>query len=414
MKLSPRFTKPYDSIMTKGPLTQQTKSKVHRRIWFFLALIAVIDAVFLITILVTRAYPCDFEVYALAGKSILNQTGIYTTMTLGCHLQFTYPPFAVLLFIPFSLLGKFGFGVWTLLGAIALWRTIILILRVHPISAKWLSPAQQIAAVFLFVLPLEPFVKTLRYGQVNLFILWLITESFFGTNTRRSAIYSAFAWAIKLTPGLFTFFLVFVRGTRTLLVSLATFGITVIVGFALQRDQAWTFWSTHFSTTDRVGPREYIYNQSMSGVMWRLLGEGGLPVLGVLLAVLVIGMSFRGAKYFWDRGEQLWAVTVIGLASLLISPISWSHHYVLLLFPLMALAKDATNNLNSRFVLLATYLLLLLANVTFKVLPHGNHLEFNLNSWQEVLANQYVILVFLLLGFALLQKRNESRNESVL
>ncbi len=400
--------------MRTGPLTQRTKSIVHNRIWLFLALVAVIDAVLLITILVTRAYPCDFEVYALAGKSLLNQTGVYTTMTSGCRLEFTYPLFAALLFIPFTLLGKFGFGVWTLLGIIALWRTILLVLRVNPIFGVWLSPAQQISAVLLFILPLEPFLKTLWYGQVNLFILWLITESFFGTNSRKSGIYSALASAIKLTPALFTLFLVFVRGTRVLRVVVFTFICALLIGFALQRDQAWIFWSTHLTTTERVGSREYIYNQSLSGGIWRLFGEGGSPVLLIFLSVLIIGASFIGAKSLWDRDEHVWAVSVIGLASLLVSPISWSHHYVLFLFPLVALAKDAGTNLSSRLVMLGTYLLLFLANITFKVIPHGNHLEFDLNAWQKVVANQYLILVFLLLGFALLQKRNHLRNELVL
>lgn len=387
---------------------QATKAMSPKWVWVALAFIAIVDLAFLATILIERSYPCDFEVYRLAGESILNQTGIYTTLTSDCQLKFTYTPFAALLFVPFALLGKTGFAVWTLLGAVALWRSISLILKVNPIPVRWLSPAQQIPMVFLLVLPLEPFVKTLWYGQVNLFILWLVTESYFGTNNRRFGFFSAIATAIKVTAGLFTVFLILVRGTRIAWVVLATFAATVFLGFGFQRDQAWDYWFKHILSTDRVGPAEYIYNQSINGSLWRLLGEGGSLILRAPLSAVVLGVGFWCAKRLWTTNQQLWAVSIIGLVTLLVSPITWSHHYVVLLFPMLALAKDARTHLSSRLILLASYSLLLLANLSFKVIPHGRHLEFSLNAWQEVVANQYVILAILFLGFALNQTRIKS------
>ena len=395
--------------MTFGRIMELLRATVHKRIWIILSLVAVIDATYLATILIGHSYPCDFEVYRLAGESIRNQTSIYTTVTSGCHLSFTYTPFAAVLFLPFSFLGQFGFGVWTLLGAIALWRAIILIVKSNPIFPSWFSPTQQIAAVFLLILPLEPFVKTLWYGQVNLFILWLVSESFFGARTRTSGVYSALATAIKLTPGLFTLFLLFVKGSRVLWATVITFVTTVLIGFAIQPIPAWNFWSTYILSTDRVGPTEYLYNQSINGLLWRLLGEGGSPILWVLLSLMALSAGFWSARRLWIADQQLWAVSVIGLVTLFISPITWSHHYVLVIFPLVALAKDASAYLSSRLVMLVAYALLLIANFTFKVIPHGKHLEFNLNALQMLVANQYVILSILLLGFALMQLRKLSK-----
>lgn len=374
-------------------------------IYVVIAVLACADAAYLATLLIGHSYPCDFEVYRLAGHSILHGEGIYDTMTAGCHLKFTYTPFASVVFAPFSLLGPAGFAAWTGLSLIALWRVVSLLLSRSVVRISGVTLRQLVALVVLLALPLEPFVKTLWYGQVNVLLMWLIVESFFGPAKRYNPAFVALAAAVKLTPAVFALFFITVRTNRDRLVVVLTGLTTVAIGFVLQPNQAMDYWTKLLFNADRVGPTEYVYNQSLNGMLWRLFGDGGLRSLWLILVLVILVSGFVIARLLWNANEQVWAVGVIGLTTLLISPISWSHHYVLMVIVLVALLQDATRNPASGFLALGLYGVMLAANLVFKLVPHTKHAEFNLHGWQVFAANQYVVLALVLLAYSALRSR---------
>jgi alpha-1,2-mannosyltransferase len=374
-------------------------------VYLVIALLAGANFACLSTLLIGHSYPCDFEVYRLAGHSIVHGDGIYDTLTTGCHLKFTYTPFAAVIFAPFSFLGPAAFAVWTALSLIALWRVVTLLLSRSAVRISGVSVPQLAALIMLLVLPLEPFVKTLWYGQVNVLLMWLIVESFFGPAKRYNPVFLAIATAMKITPAVFALLFITVRTNRDRLLLLLTGLTTVALGIVIEPHQAINYWTKLLFNADRVGPTEYVYNQSINGMLWRIFGDGGLRTLWLILVIVILVSGFVVAHIMWRSNQQVWAVGVIGLTTLLISPISWSHHYVVILIVLIALLQDAKRQLTSGILALGTYAIMLAANVVFKRVPHTKHAEFNLHGWQVVASNQYVILALVLLAYSALQSR---------
>ena len=374
-------------------------------VYLVIALLASLDAAYLATLLIGHSYPCDFEVYRLAGHSILHGVGIYDTFTSGCHLRFTYTPFAAMIFAPFSLLGSAAFAVWTALSLIALWRVVTLLLSRSAVRISGVTVPQLAVLITLLVLPLEPFVKTLWYGQVNVLLMWLIVESFFGPAKRLNPAFLAIATAMKITPAVFALFFITVRPSRDRLLLILTGLTTVALGILIEPHQAINYWTKLLFNADRVGPTEYVYNQSLNGMLWRLFGDGGLRTLWIVVSIAILLSGFVVAHLMWRSNQQVWAVGVIGLTTLLISPISWSHHYVVILIVLVALLQDAKRQRASGILALGTYAIMLAANVVFKLVPHTKHAEFKLHGWQVVASNQYVVIALVLLAYSALQSR---------
>ena len=374
-------------------------------VYALIALLAFVDATYLATLLIGHSYPCDFEVYRLAGHSILNGDGIYATVTSGCHLKFTYTPFAAVLFTPFSLLGPAGFAAWTLLTLIALWRVTALLVTRSALQVPGVTSPQLATLLALLALPLEPFVKTVWYGQVNVLLMWLIVEAFFGPARKYNPALLAIAAAVKLTPAVFALFFIAVRTNRDRLVLVGTGLATIALGFIIQPHQALEYWTKLLFNADRVGPTEYVYNQSVNGVLWRLFGDGGMRTLWLVLVLAILASGFVVARSLWNADQHVWSVGVVGLATLLISPITWSHHYVLILLVLVALLQDAKRHRLSGIVALTTYAVMLAANVVFKMVPHTKHAEFHLHGWHVFAANQYVLLALVLLAYSAIQSR---------
>jgi len=309
------------------------------------------------------------------------------------------------MFIPLSLLGPAGFPVWTLLSLLALWRVTSLLVTRSGLRLAGFTARQLVALLVLIALPLEPFVKTLWYGQINVLLMWLIVEAFFGPSKRYNPALLAIAAAVKLTPAVFALFFMTVRTNRDRLVLMGTGIATIVFGFLLQRNQAELYWTKLLLNADRVGPTEYVYNQSLNGMLWRLLGEGGLRSLWLILAIVIAIAGLVMAWFLWNARQQVWAIGVVALATLLISPISWSHHYVLILVVLIALVQDARLTRTSGILAFVSYALMLAANVTFKLIPHSRHAEFNLHGWRLIGANQYVVLALILLIYSALRTR---------
>lgn len=369
-------------------------------VWSALGAIAVADIVYLFIMLMQRFYPCDFEVYRLAGQSILDQQNIYETVTSGCRLRFTYTPFAAVLFVWVVPFGSAAFWLWTVFSLVALARSCVLLVRALSRQPEFPSATQLAIALFLFLLPLEPVLKTLWYGQINLVLLWLILESFLGTSRLYSGVFSAVATAIKLTPGLFLVFFVTLRAWRDRVVVVLTLVASVLVGFLVQPEASRSYWSGLLFKMDRVGPIEYVYNQSANGFLWRVIGPGGSQAVWIGVVATLLLLAFIFVLRLYTAGETLWALSLIAAVTVLVSPISWSHHYVVVALWLAAMFGDVVKMRIHWAWLAFMYLLFLAATPIFKLIPHTKHAEFSLHGWQWLMANQYVFVAIAIIALA--------------
>ena len=281
--------------------------------------------------------PVDLNVYRAGADAVRQGEALYAMRMPTNGLPFTYPLFAALLFVPFSLV---PFGV----AKVALSAVSLLALVTICICAARMARLKAAVPVGLalagFALFTEPVSRTFRLGQINLILVALILlDLTVLRNTRWHGVLIGVATGIKLTPGLFILYLFMSGRRRASVTAVAAFATTVAFGFLAQPSEAWAFWTHHMLDPNRVGGVSYVSNQSVLGVVSRLLADdhpSRLLILGI--GAVIVAAVMRAARLLHHRGQELVAVTAVALAALLASPISWAHHWVWFIPALVSLA----------------------------------------------------------------------------
>lgn len=260
----------------------------------------------------------DLSVYRAGAQRLLDGASIYS-QPYG-DLPFTYPPFAALAMVPLAALP-------TVLAELALpllsAAALVLVWHRCGIRSRWLLVVAPVSAV------LEPVWMTQHFGQVNLLLLALVLGDLVGPSSRWRGVLTGIAAGIKLTPLIFLGYLVVTRQWRAAGVMASSFAATVLVPIVLVPGDGARFWTSVLPDAGRIGAPWYAGNQSLMGVLARLGGDSSWVRSGwfaASVAVVLLGLCL--ARVLFDRGDLLGAVCATGLASLLASPVSWSHHWV--------------------------------------------------------------------------------------
>lgn len=292
----------------------------------------------------------DLMVYRAEGETVRTGGDLYALRTTEAHLPTTYPPFAALLFTPLTLLDTASMRTLATAGNLALLVVFVaLSLRLaghaRVESVWWVSAA----AVWC-----EPVWTTLRYGQINLLLAVLVLWDLSRRPAHRWAgVGIGIAAAVKLTPALFALFLLvtglveylrrdsggpWLRHARR--AAAAFTGATLLAAAALPYD-SWRFWTRMVFEAGRVGLVEDTANQSLRGVLARLLHttEPGAWWAATAAVAGALGLTLAVAAEL--RGRRAWAVIACAVTALLISPVSWSHHWVWCVPMLLLLATTS-------------------------------------------------------------------------
>ena len=117
-------------------------------------------------------------------------------------------------------------------------------------------------------------------------------------------------------------------------------GCAILAAMVLPGD-SWRFWGSAVFQVNRLGYIDGVGNQSLNGALIRL----GVETPGRSIAVLVVGGTvaavalWRGVRLA-RRGDWLSAMVVVGAGSVVLSPVSWTHHQVwLVLAALLPVAR---------------------------------------------------------------------------
>jgi alpha-1,2-mannosyltransferase len=278
----------------------------------------------------------DFAVYMWGGHALGHGTVLYLGKANG-H-WFTYTPLAAALFAPLSMLPTAVAQVlWELASvaglAVASWAALKL--------AGWRPSLPMIAAVTAVALVLEPVYHTLFNGQINLILLAVVLVDVWRVaQGRRGGIGVGIAAAIKLTPGIFIVLFLLTRRTKAALIAAGTFAVCGLIGYLATPEASRLYWTRFFYDTKRVDA-PYIGNQSIYGAAIRIFhgaNHVGGWYLPLTVAIAVIGLG--AATVFARRGDWLSAGAVTGITGLLISPVSWTHHWVWVVPALIVLARE--------------------------------------------------------------------------
>jgi alpha-1,2-mannosyltransferase len=317
----------------------------------------------------------DLAVYRSGGAAWLHGVPLYTK-EFPSWLPFTYPPVAA---VAFSLLAIVPLAaaatMLTVAGLVALSATTMLTARVR------------LAGLLLVACALEPVRSTLLLGQVNLVLMGLVAADCLLPRTRYPrGLLIGIAAAVKLTPAFFVLFFLVRRQYPAAVTAAATFAGVTGAGMLLAPADSVMYWHTTVFDPDRIGGVAFVTNQSLRGALSRLGLEPLWPVLGV--AVLVL--AWHGARRV---REPVDALLVVAAAGLLVSPVSWSHHWVWIV-PAMAVWLARAR----RRVGPALVLLVFAAGQPF--LPHGADRELAWTWWQHIVGNSYLLaaLVFLVVA----------------
>jgi len=295
----------------------------------------------------------DFDIYRMGAGHVFG-SDLYTVrlsralMGGSPGMHFTYPPFAALLFVPFSWLPvRAGQVIWSLVNLAALFAVAAVSIRVARPQWSRATACGVAALALLPVLRLNPADLTVALGQVNIVIVLLVLADLtcvlrVGSYQVPRGIGVGIAAAVKLTPLIFIPFLLLTRQFRAAATALGTFLVCSVGMFAAAPHSSWLYWSTEIFDDRRSGNLRYISDQNLASALQRFTGSPVAPLLAGLLTALFAVGGLALAAWAYRVSSPLLAMLLCAATGLIISPVSWVHHYVWIvpLLAWLALAAD--------------------------------------------------------------------------
>ncbi|MCZ0730388.1 mannosyltransferase [Mycolicibacterium iranicum] len=277
----------------------------------------------------------DLHVY-VGGAAELDGPGtlydyVYGDQTPDFPLPFTYPPFAAVVFYPLHLL---PFGLVAFAWQIGIIAALYGVVRM---SQRLLGGGDRRVAMLWTAVGIwtEPLRSTFDYGQVNVALVLAILCAVHTSKWWLSGLLVGLAAGVKLTPAVAGLYFVGARRWAAVMFSAVVFFLTIGVSALLVGDQTRYYFTELLGDADRVGPVGTSFNQSWRGGISRILGHdagyGPVVLIGVVVTAALALLAWRAVDGATDR---LGGIVIVSLFGLLLSPISWTHHWVWLI-PLM-------------------------------------------------------------------------------
>ncbi len=283
--------------------------------------------------------PVDLRVYTDGGLIVRHVAPLYRARRAAplygwpgyVHLKFTYPPFAAMVFTVLSLtsfmtLMKISVAVniaallatiWMTLGGLGYGRGLV-----------------RLGATVLLAAPLfwtEPVQRTLFLGQIEIVLMALIIWDQCQPDRRWwKGAGIGIAAGIKLVPLIFIPYLLLTRRFRQAAVATGTFALTFLLGFAVLPADSRKFWlGGLFAQGSRTGFVGWEGNQSLPALITRLTGNVVRAQPAWLVTDVAVGVAGVVCAALLDRaGHRMVGLLTCALTGLLVSPISWDHHWV--------------------------------------------------------------------------------------
>jgi Glycosyltransferase family 87 len=276
-----------------------------------------------------------------------------------------YPPFAILVFLPYSYLNysvAFDWWIWCSIGMLA--TSIAIIVNRICNGLSWWKRAVAVILTCAAVAGSASLKHEVELGNVGGLLL-LLTSLAWASGKREggsptwAGLFASLAFLIKLYPGLL--FLYFWFANRAVFWRMMIWtGLFGLIGLTV------VGWSDHVNFVRGLHHSErwygYAYNHSEFGYWHHLFGasmpsqhvvDGSFSIVPLLdcpglakslsfgTAASLLAILIWAGKRASGRGviarEGLFAMTVVGMV--LISPISWPSSLLLLILPLAILLK---------------------------------------------------------------------------
>ena len=379
--------------------------------------VAAVAAVTVVTILVAGVgvarsfledafnYHIDFDVYRAGGQAVLDgeplYEGVFPVSTIA--LPFTYPPLSALLFVPIALLPSWvGYIPFALVSALSLVHVTVIVLNAlsterGPAGTNRTMARRTTWTIGWLLLPLAiwmwPITQTLFYGQINILLMLMVVADLLLPRTRwPRGMLIGLAAAIKLTPAVFGLFFLVDRQWRQAVVSVVSgIGFTALAWLVLP-SQSSQYWTETISDPGRIGGLSYAANQSIRGMVARMSGDPDATTIWYLaLAVVFVAVVLTMVRQVAD-GAHAAAVCTNALLALLLSPVSWAHHWVWVL-PMLLVAWHHWSVYRSRGAAVLAVVTVVVSLVSMHLFFPAHELsELEWSGWMQVTGSGYVLL----------------------
>lgn len=350
-------------------------------------------------------YRIDIDVYRMGGQAWLDGRPLYAdgvlfTTEAGLDLPFTYPPLAAVVFAPFALLPLPAAGV--VITAITLVLLVVstwLVLTRLQVADDWpanTGPAWwrrcwvAAAIVALAVLYLEPIQSNFDFGQINVVLMTLVIADLVPRKTPwPRGLLLGIAMALKLTPAVFLLYLLMRRDTRALLTAIGSAVVATLLGVLFAARDSLQYWTETVHDTDRIGTVTFNTNQNIAGGLARLgLGEGPRFVLWVLACFAVLGLTMWAVRRLLKADQPVLALICNALFGLVVSPVSWSHHWVWAVPAVLVATTLGVRYRNIALLVVSAVGVVFMVCMPYVLLPE--HHESAAPVWRQLVGGPYV------------------------
>ncbi len=293
-------------------------------------------------------YRIDIDIYQMGGRAWMDGRALYRGDVLfhtpiGLNLPFTYPPLAAIMFCPFAWLHMpaASIAITALTLVLLIVSTVIVLTRLDVWKASTLLPGpawlRRWWLAVVIVVPasiwLEPITSNFAFGQINVVLMTLVIADCVPRRTPwPRGLLLGLGIALKLTPAVFLLYFLLHRDHRAAVTAVASFVGATLLGFVLAWNDSWEYWTHTVHHTDRIGEAALNTDQNIAGALARLgLSEQQRFLLWVAASLLVLTVTIWAMRRVLRAGEPVLAVIFVALFGLVVSPVSWSHHWVWML-----------------------------------------------------------------------------------
>jgi alpha-1,2-mannosyltransferase len=301
--------------------------------------------------------PLDLKIYKRAADFVFAGNSPYSPefITPDIYLPWVYTPFGTLLLLPLHFVGdSMLLPVWTVVGIFIPLLVLVLLGYQSLFSRSDFSKSEKKILFVLFTLlaaSTGPVIDTWAIGQIGLILVALTLYDLaapdawfkFRRISLSRGVLAGIAGAIKLVPLIVIPFWLITRQWR----AAATASLTLVLAWGLAfvlmpADSIKYFSEKRFlgtSTLENVATSD---NQSLIGTVMRITNTQPLSIyvwVPILIGVVFIGLLVARTTY--RNGHLLISGIIVGLTSVLASPVSWIHHIVwLVAIPGALLGKE--------------------------------------------------------------------------
>ncbi|MCK0173380.1 MULTISPECIES: glycosyltransferase 87 family protein [Mycobacteriaceae] len=350
-------------------------------------------------------YRIDIDVYRMGGQAWLDGRPLYAddatfSTKIDLDLPFTYPPLAAIVFAPFTWVSlevaSTAITAITLVLLIAAMTIVLTRLDVSPpdrlssapiwLRRVWIASAiVALAAIFC-----EPIKANFDFGQINVVLMTLVIADCVPRRTPwPRGLLLGLAIALKLTPAVFLLYFLLRRDVRTMLTTAASVVVLTLIGFAFAWRDSLEYWGHTLRDTDRIGAATLNTNQNIAGALARIgLGEDVRFVVWVIACFAVLGLTVWAARRALRADEPLLALISVAMFGLVVSPVSWSHHWVWSLPTVVVTAVVAYRHRNTALAVVSALGVALMVWSPFTLMP--KHRETTAPLWRQLAGGSYV------------------------